>query len=236
MAATCAAYYIAEPAVYRPPAITGDSLGTHAKARSHNSSPKKAVDRPVRLADSDAWIDSLRSNAYWKQRSSGTSGSSGSGETSRSDSQRRFQSERAPRNGEGRSGYKFSSTRYSLSGVRQEGSTYRTVCVRLCDGFFWPISFGTTKSNLKRDSETCQKSCESPVGLHYYANPDGGPEDLVSLDGQSYTQLRGAFLYQTTYQPSCKCRPHPWEQEAIERHVGYAKKAESGSSQPPSEQ
>ncbi len=84
VAATCAAYYIAEPAVYRPPAITGDSLGTHAKARSHNSSPKKAVDRPVRLADSDAWIDSLRSNAYWKQRSSGTSGSSGSGETSRS--------------------------------------------------------------------------------------------------------------------------------------------------------
>ena len=227
MAATCAAYYIAEPIAHRPPAITRDNLGAHSKARSHSSPPKKAADRPVRLADSDAWIDSLRSNAYWKQRSSGTS---------RSDSQRRSQNEGATRNGEGRSGYKFSSTRYSFSGVRQEGSTYRTVCVRLCDGFFWPISFATTKSNLKRDSETCQKSCESPVGLHYYANPDGGPEDLVSLDGQPYTQLRGAFLYQTTYQPSCKCRPHPWEQEAIERHVGYAKKAESSSSQPRSEQ
>jgi hypothetical protein len=218
VAATGAAYYIAEPIAQRVPAITGDNLDTHVKTQRERSAATPAGDRPVRLADSDAWIDSLRSNSYWKQR----------GGISGADSQRQP-------HGEARSGYKFSSTRYSFSSLRQDGSTYRTVCVRLCDGFFWPISFSTTKSNLKRDSETCQRSCESPVALHYHTDLHGGAENLVSLDGQPYAQLRGAFLYQTTYQPSCKCRPHPWEQEAIERHMGYAKKAVSGSSQPPSE-
>jgi hypothetical protein len=109
------------------------------------------------------------------------------------------------------------------------------VCVRLCDGFFWPVSFATTKSNLKRDSETCQAACESPVGLYYYTNFDGGPEDLVNLDGQSYTLLSGAFLYRSVYEPTCKCRPHPWEQEAIERHRNYAKSIATSDAGPHSE-
>jgi hypothetical protein len=31
--------------------------------------------------------------------------------------------------------------------------TYRTVCVRLCDGFYFPISFSTYRSHFKKDAQ-----------------------------------------------------------------------------------
>jgi hypothetical protein len=104
-----------------------------------------------------------------------------------------------------------------------EGGTYRTLCVRLCDGYYWPISFATCQDGLQRDSKVCARSCEQPAALYYYPNPGGEPEQMVSLDGKPYTGLRTAFLYRTAYDPACKCRPHPWEAKAIERHLSYAK-------------
>ena len=35
-----------------------------------------------------------------------------------------------------------------------DGATYRTMCVRLCDGYFWPVSFTATKREFARDSES----------------------------------------------------------------------------------
>jgi hypothetical protein len=105
-------------------------------------------------------------------------------------------------------------------------ATYRTMCVRLCDGYYWPVSFATVKDQFRRDAETCAKSCGMPVALYHYPNPGGEPEEMVNLEGEPYKTLRTAFLYRATYDPSCKCRAHPWEEAAIERHKGYAKAAE----------
>ena len=33
-------------------------------------------------------------------------------------------------------------------------ATYRTVCVRLCDGYYFPVSFSTLPSHFARDTET----------------------------------------------------------------------------------
>jgi hypothetical protein len=117
-----------------------------------------------------------------------------------------------------RSGSASEETR-SMPGV----DTYRTVCVRLCDGYYWPVSFATIKESFKRDQRICAKSCNSSVALYYYPNPGGEPEDMVSLQGLPYRSLGTAFLYRTTYDANCKCRPHPWEAEAVERHKSYIK-------------
>ncbi len=106
------------------------------------------------------------------------------------------------------------------------GGTYRTVCVRLCDGYYWPVSFATVKDHFARDAQTCAKSCNTAVALYHYPNPGGEPEEMVNLSGQPYKSLGTAFLYRAAYDPSCKCRPHPWEDAAIERHKGYAKAGE----------
>ena len=111
--------------------------------------------------------------------------------------------------------------------------TYRTVCVRLCDGFYWPISFATTPANFQADQRKCEQSCGSPVKLYRYPNPGGQPEEMEDLRGQAYSHLKTAFLYRSEYNASCKCRADPWEEAAKQQHLDYAlaaKKTVAGGS------
>jgi len=100
--------------------------------------------------------------------------------------------------------------------------TYRTMCVRLCDGYYFPISFSATRDRLARDAKTCESSCGGQARLFIYRNPGGDVEDMVDLRGQPYRQLSTAFLYRTEYVAACRCKPNPWDAEAQERHRMYA--------------
>ena len=100
--------------------------------------------------------------------------------------------------------------------------TYRTMCVRLCDGYYFPISFSATRDRFARDAKTCESSCGGQARLFIYRNPGADVEDMVDLRGQPYRQLSKAFLYRTEYVPQCRCKPNPWDAEAQERHRMYA--------------
>jgi hypothetical protein len=104
---------------------------------------------------------------------------------------------------------------------------YRTVCVRLCDGYFWPVSFATTRTSLEQDRRTCERSCESSTRLYLARAVEGSLEDMKDETGKYYTDLKTAFIYRTSYLANCKCRAHPWEAEAQARHAGYAQAAKS---------
>jgi Protein of unknown function (DUF2865) len=39
------------------------------------------------------------------------------------------------------------------------GDTYRTLCVRTCDGYYFPISYSTQPSRFPDDERTCQAMC-----------------------------------------------------------------------------
>lgn len=191
--------------------------GSGARITQRAPAPGEAV----RVADSDAWTESLRTGAYWKQRNSKP--------------ERRPPLQKSPAARAVPSRHVLSSTIHSFPSSKRSG-TYRSVCVRLCDGFFWPISFATTRHNLKRDSEACRESCAAPAALYYYRNPGGEPEDMISLDGEPYTGLSTAFLYRIKYEPACKCRPHPWEPEAIARHEDYARSSAVDDASAPSQE
>ncbi|MEL6287934.1 MAG: DUF2865 domain-containing protein [Pseudomonadota bacterium] len=105
--------------------------------------------------------------------------------------------------------------------VPQSG-LYRTMCVRSCDGFMWPVSFSTSKSNLSVDENVCRNSCAAPTRLYYYENPGQEPADMVDRQGRRYSALPTAWRYQAQHNPSCKCKPDPWEIEALARHTLYA--------------
>jgi hypothetical protein len=107
----------------------------------------------------------------------------------------------------------------------REGGTYRTVCVRLCDGYFFPISFATTPDRFAADEAACQARCASPAKLYVYPSPGGEPEQMFDTQGRPYTALKNAFLYRTAYDESCTCKPHPWSKEARDRHRVYAERA-----------
>jgi Protein of unknown function (DUF2865) len=98
----------------------------------------------------------------------------------------------------------------------------RTLCVRLCDGFYFPISFATPRSALSRDADSCSASCGAEARLFYYANPGGDVETMVDLNGMAYQSLPNAFKYRKTLVANCRCRPQPWSETELQRHRAYA--------------
>lgn len=112
---------------------------------------------------------------------------------------------------------------------QQPVATYRTLCVRLCDGYYFPISYATTPDYFAKDEAKCAASCGGPVKLYVYPNPGGDPGQMEDLSGQPYSELKTAFLYRTDYVASCTCKAPAWEQEAKDRHRVYALEAEKDS-------
>ena len=99
---------------------------------------------------------------------------------------------------------------------------YRTLCVRLSDGYYWPLSFATTRGRFNKDSRTCKRSCAEPVKLFVYHNAGGSPEEMVDLNGRRYSDLENAWRYREEYTLSRKCSPHPWEEASLAKHRAYA--------------
>ena len=86
-------------------------------------------------------------------------------------------------------------------------ATYRTVCVRLCDGYFFPVSFSTLRNHIERDVDVCQSKCAAPAELYYYQNPGSTIEQAVSARNQSpYTSLKTAFRFRKEYVQGCSCK------------------------------
>jgi uncharacterized protein DUF2865 len=93
-------------------------------------------------------------------------------------------------------------------GFSAPGGTYRTVCVRTCDGYFYPISYATNPGRFTEDAKLCQQSCPATeVQLFTYRNPGEDINQAVSVNGnQSYTALPNAFKYRQSWDNACSCR------------------------------
>lgn len=86
--------------------------------------------------------------------------------------------------------------------------TYRSLCVRTCDGYYFPISFSTTKDRLGDDQETCENMCPgTETTLFYHEMPTQDAEQSISLrTGQAYASLKNAFAYRKEVNPQCTCK------------------------------
>lgn len=116
-------------------------------------------------------------------------------------------------------------TPHGTSGV----ATYRTLCVRLCDGYYFPVSFSTLPSHFAQDAEACSSRCAAPTELYYYPNPGGAVDQSVALTTQEpYTKLRVAFRYRKEYVNGCSCK----EAEYVPDGAAANKKADGGAAVP----
>ena len=85
--------------------------------------------------------------------------------------------------------------------------TYHTVCVRTCDGYYFPISYSTLPTHFAEDEKTCQRECPAAdVGLYSFRNPGESMDQAVSTTGQLYTALPSAYRYRTQLISGCSCR------------------------------
>ena len=85
--------------------------------------------------------------------------------------------------------------------------TFRTVCVRTCDGGYFPVSFATYQQRFQDDERTCKALCPATEAtLFTYRNPGEDINQAVSINGQSYSSLPNAFKFRTEFNASCACK------------------------------
>jgi hypothetical protein len=104
------------------------------------------------------------------------------------------------------------------------GGGLRTMCVRLCDGYYWPMTFDARRSRMDHDSKVCAASCSSEARA-FVMPKNGEAKDMVDAQGRSYVKLDNAFKYRKAPAGTCSCRPDPWDEEARARHEGFAEKS-----------
>ncbi len=110
-------------------------------------------------------------------------------------------------------------------------ATYRTMCVRTCDGFYFPVSFSTLPSRFPIDAGQCQSKCAAPAELYVYKNPGENIEQMVSVDGQLYSEAPYAFRYRKEYVKGCSCKQEEFSPEALGLVVEKDKTKNSNNNQ-----
>ena len=126
-------------------------------------------------------------------------------------------------------GYGYGYSRWDDGGFQEDNGSYRTMCVRLCDGFYFPISDNVRRERLYRDSHTCARRCDGEARLFYYSRQGGSVETMVDMSGRPYLELPNAFKYRKSLVSGCACKPAPWSPQEAARHAGYAAQAASGA-------
>lgn len=103
-------------------------------------------------------------------------------------------------------------------------ATYRTICVRLCDGYYFPVSFSTLPEHFDKDAQVCKSQCAAPADLYYHQNPGGAVEQAMShYTKQPYSSLKSAFRYRKEFVQGCSCK----QAEYVPAPAGIEKRAEA---------
>jgi hypothetical protein len=98
----------------------------------------------------------------------------------------------------------------------QPFASYRTMCVRQCDGFYFPISFSTLGSRFAEDEGKCKSQCAAPAELYVYKNPGEEVEQMVSITGEPYNNMKNAWRHRKQYIKGCSCKPEEYSQHEIQ--------------------
>ena len=97
--------------------------------------------------------------------------------------------------------------------------TFATMCVRACDGYFFPISPSSSAADFERDEKNCEATCPgTEVQLYYQPDRHAGSETMMSTaTGEAYGSCRTPMLYRDLTSrafPACGCRA-PWSTRAF---------------------
>ncbi len=107
-----------------------------------------------------------------------------------------------------------SRTGQSASGIpldadqppEEPGSGALALCVRTCDGGFFPVSYSANRTRYQELGELCQAMCPN-VETQLYTMAFGREvEQSVSVDGRPYMSHPNAGRFRTKYDPACTCK------------------------------
>jgi len=108
------------------------------------------------------------------------------------------------------------------AGCSQRAGTYRTICVRVCDGYYFPLDFATSRNKFATDAQKClAQYALGQAELFYYPNPGGDVSQAVSLSGERYADQTFAFAYRTLFHPQCAAQLHQGLAALADRVVAF---------------
>jgi hypothetical protein len=80
------------------------------------------------------------------------------------------------------------------------------VCVRTCDGSFFPVSYSGAGSRSDSLEEVCRALCPN-ADMALYSFPFGGTiDEAESATGEPYANLPNAGKFEQSNDPACSCR------------------------------
>lgn len=85
------------------------------------------------------------------------------------------------------------------------GGGNQPVCVRLCDGYFFPVNYEGAKGNDRYD-EACQASCPGTRTEVYFMPRGADLTQAATARGQRYSALETAFKYRKVRDQACSCK------------------------------
>ena len=98
------------------------------------------------------------------------------------------------------------------------------VCVRTCDGSFFPVSYSGASERLE---DVCRSLCPA-ADVQIYSFPFGGTiEQAESLSGERYVDMPNALKFQQSVDPTCSCRRkgESWAQALAAAEAKYGHEA-----------
>lgn len=114
---------------------------------------------------------------------------------------RQERSSRSARTPSGRSAAASAALTASMLGTR-------TVCVRACDGYLFPLGQLAARTDIPVHEAACAAACpNAQTHLYTLASGQGGLDRAVGLDGRPYRALPVANLYRTKRVEQCSCQP-----------------------------
>lgn len=83
----------------------------------------------------------------------------------------------------------------------------QAICVRTCDGGFFPVSYSARQRQTGYLAELCTALCPNTEAKLFTYRAGRGIDEAVSTDGEPYKDLANAGKYRTNYTPGCTCKP-----------------------------
>ena len=107
-----------------------------------------------------------------------------------------------------------------LGGTAMNGN-YRTMCVRTCDGAYFPVSSHASPISFRRDAQVCSMMCPGTETELYYHSLQSESADMRSTStGRPYEELENAYHFRTEKpgsKPECGCNFALYYKEMMKR-------------------
>ncbi|MGH6800423.1 MAG: DUF2865 domain-containing protein [Methylocella sp.] len=107
----------------------------------------------------------------------------------------------------------------------------QALCVRDCDGGFFPLNLSARQSDTDQLTGLCQALCPNAAVSVYTRSPSRDINTAVSLDGDTpYADSPNALKFEKTFDPACTCKPagQSWAEALVgaEQMLGRERKSD----------